>query len=432
MRCAPLSLRLRNNSFALLTVLALAVSACAARPASPTAHPFATPDQAAFSGQRAMETVQWLSETVGVRAAGSPNDRRAAEEMAARLREWGYDVQLQTFPVLRFQDNGATLKIEGTRAMSMSVLSIGNSISGKVRARVVDVGYGRTQDYSGHDVRGAVALIQRGEIFFSEKIANASGAGAAGVIVYNNTPGIIRGMTRTKSSIPAVALSSEDGRSLADLLRSQAITAELSADTSITDGTSQNVVATLRGAEEQAVVLGAHIDSVPDGPGANDDASGVATVMELARALASAAPPNRPSYTLRVVLFGAEEIGLIGSEYYMRSLARSDYDNMVAMLDFDMVGVGDQLHAGGTESLDKLAFDIAASQGVSLMPLPSNAVGASDYAVFLDATPALLFYRSEDQRYHTAKDQAEFLDQNNLRLMGRLALQLLGELKNLK
>lgn len=101
---------------------------------------------------------------------------------------------------------------------------------------------------------------------------------------------------------------------------------------------SQNVIATRQG-DDQVIVIGAHLDSVTDGTGAGDNASGVAAILAAAHALADVPV----QHTLVFIAFGAEEVGLYGSFEYVDSLG-GDIDNVIAMINVDSVGVGTDLN----------------------------------------------------------------------------------------
>ena len=131
-------------------------------------------------------------------------------------------------------------------------------------------------------------------------------------------------------------------------------------------------------------------------------------------------------YTIQVVLFGAEEIGLVGSRQYVGSLAPPERERIVAMLNFDMVGVGAQPMVGGSAELVDLATTAADQDGAHVGRLGGGALQRSDQAAFLDAgIPAIFFHRSDDPHYHTAGDRAEYVDADSLGSAGRLALALL-------
>src|SRR5205807_4235711 len=112
------------------------------------------------------------------------------------------------------------------------------------------------------------------------------------------------------SSVPAVTVSDATGQQLLGLLGTGPVSLRLVVDASIEQRSSTNVLAELPGSAPDAgvVVFGAHLDSVPAGPGANDDGSGAAVVLELAHELALRSPAERP-LTLRFAWWGAEELG---------------------------------------------------------------------------------------------------------------------------
>jgi aminopeptidase YwaD len=395
---------------------------------SPTAAPTSpvpTPGAAAaqpFSGQRALSDVQWLAETIGSRPAGSDAERLAADGLAERLRRLGYDVVLQPFTIQRFEDRGSVLRLAEQPNLDLDVQALLDSAAGTVGGLLVDVGLGRSQDLAGRDLSGAIALIERGELTFAAKARNVADAGAVGALIYNNEPGSFQGTLSDPATIPVVALTDADGRRLSELLRGGQLTAELTVDAEMVESTSNNVVARLPGVVAETIVLGAHYDSVSEGPGANDNASGTATVLELARVLQTAGLP----YTIEVVLFGAEEIGLVGSRHYVGSLGPPQRERIVAMLNFDMVGVGEQPMVGGSADLVDLAVAAADEDGVRVGRLGGGALQRSDQAAFLDVgIPAIFFHRNDDPRYHTADDRAEYVGAENLALAGRLALALL-------
>src|SRR5690606_15718188 len=98
-----------------------------------------------------------------------------------------------------------------------------------------------------------------------------------------------------------------------------------------------NVIAeTPAGDDTRVVVVGAHLDSVEEGPGINDNGSGSATNLEIAEQIAKLkiVPKNK----LRFVWFSAEEFGLLGSEHYVKSLNDQQRSRILAMLNFDMLG----------------------------------------------------------------------------------------------
>jgi Zn-dependent M28 family amino/carboxypeptidase len=182
---------------------------------------------------------------------------------------------------------------------------------------------------------GNIALIQRGTCTFGQKVANAEAAQAAAVIIFNqgNTPGRtaldFRPTLGFQASIPVVAVSFPNGEALAS-----ATQAHVKVD--FFTATSYNVIADLHGANDSNIVMaGAHLDSVPAGPGINDNGSGSAALLEVGQQLANHVPQN----TIRLAWWGAEELGLIGSTAWVtQQVAEGTLDDVALYLNFDMIG----------------------------------------------------------------------------------------------
>ena len=269
---------------------------------------------------------------------------------------------------------------------------------------------------------------QRGILPFGDKVSNAAKAGAAAAIIYNNEPGIFSGRLESASEIPAVSISQEDGQSLLDLLNAlspRPVTLRMSVQVDTVKGESQNVVARPPQGECRLVV-GGHYDSVPAGPGANDNGSGTATAIEIARVLAAEGKQTGVCFAL----FGAEEIGLVGSAYYVSRLSTQEKDALVGMLNFDMLAVGDSWPLGGSSQIVSVAADAAAKLGLAFSrnsAIPANA--GSDHASFINAgIPAIIFNCFCDRHYHTADDRFEFVKVERLSEAGALALAIIDKL----
>jgi aminopeptidase YwaD len=148
-------------------------------------------------------------------------------------------------------------------------------------------------------------------------------------------------------------------------------------------------------------------------------------VLELAEVLAGRDEP----FTLHFALFGAEELGLHGSRHYVDQMTDADRVNTRAMINMDMVGVGEAWRFGGTDDLVQRALGAASDIGERGLPLRGPQSGGSDHASFLAAgVPALFIYRVEDPNYHQAGDRAELVDPNALGEAGTIALSVLDSL----
>ncbi|NMB89660.1 MAG: M20/M25/M40 family metallo-hydrolase, partial [Chloroflexi bacterium] len=106
---------------------------------------------------------------------------------------------------------------------------------------------------------------------------------------------------------------------------------------------SQNIIAVKTGQSEKEIIVGAHYDSVDAGRGADDNASGIAVVLEVAERLVDVETP----YTIRFVAFGAEEVGLKGSTYYAGQMSQDEIRNTLFMVNLDSLAAGDNLYVYG-------------------------------------------------------------------------------------
>ncbi len=370
-----------------------------------------------------MEHVRKLAVEIGSRPAGSDAERRAAEYIEQQLSAAGYETSQQTFPIETYVQVSVSLRETAPDPREITAQALAGSVSGTAEGQLVHVGLGRPQDIPG-PITGKVALVQRGEITFSEKVANVAEAGAEGVVIYNNQPGGFGGQVRDTAGLPAATISKEDGEALVDQLEADQVQVALSVEGRTQGGESRNVVAEPPSGKCR-IVVGGHYDSVPDGPGANDNASGTAVSIEIARALAADGVFDDVCF----VLFGAEEIGLVGSNYYVAGLSGADRSALLGMLNFDMLAVGDAWPLVGDTALVNLAGEEAEAIGMSYQidSLPPG-VG-SDHAPFQVAgIPVIMFNCFCDPNYHTAQDRADFVRPERLQLAGDLGLGLVERL----
>ncbi len=192
-------------------------------------------------------------------------------------------------------------------------------------------------------VDGAVALVQRGFCPFVQKWELAQEAGAVAVIIFNegNAPNRQNALfidnQLAEATAPAVIASFAVGQELYTAYQDgQNPTVDLQTFGTFTDRFFNQVVAeTPKGDPDNVVVVGAHLDSVPEGPGINDDGSGTALLLTMAQRLARPGHPLKQQ--IRFGWWGAEEEGLIGSSYYADNLSDDEVSKIDVMLDYDML-----------------------------------------------------------------------------------------------
>ncbi|MEK8144157.1 M20/M25/M40 family metallo-hydrolase [Streptomyces sp. M10(2022)] len=193
-------------------------------------------------------------------------------------------------------------------------------------------------DYASQTFTGKIALIKRGGCSFAEKQAAASVAGAAGAVIYNNTEGVLSGTLGDVESgkLPTGGLTRAEGEKLvADLAKGE-VTVSVEIRELQEERTTRNVVAQTQGGNAaKTVMLGAHLDSVTEGPGINDNASGSAGLLEVALELAKS--QRTPANKVRFAWWSAEEDGLLGSEAYVSKLSEDRRKQVALYLNFDMI-----------------------------------------------------------------------------------------------
>jgi Zn-dependent M28 family amino/carboxypeptidase len=200
----------------------------------------------------------------------------------------------------------------------------------------------------------------------------------------------------------------------------------------------KNVVGIVPGRDlalrDETVVVGAHYDHlgrVGDEvyPGADDNASGTAVVTALARGFAAAGGAPR---TLVFALFGAEELGLIGSGHYVKQPSRP-LDRTVAMVNLDMVGRlrDGRLTVGGVDSaagFNEIVGGAATAESLNVTPRPSP-FGPSDHARFYRAgVPVLFFHTGSHADYHRPSDTADKIDTAGMARVAAMAVRVVERL----
>ena len=179
-----------------------------------------------------------------------------------------------------------------------------------------------------------MVLLERGSCPFAKKEDAAAQRGAVAMIVIDNVDEEQMGGTlgaATEVKIPAVGVTKSAGMQL----RAQPGPTTIKLNASSRSFKARNVIAqTKTGSPTDVVMVGAHLDSVPEGPGINDDGSGVAAVLETAVQLGNSPQVHN---AVRFGFWGAEELGLIGSRNYVESLNLDDLKNIALYLNFDML-----------------------------------------------------------------------------------------------
>ena len=435
------------------------------------------------SAQQLAETVNALTTPdMEGRRSGTAGGDRAARQIAdwlaaAGLRPVGeHGSFLDTFALAVSPRLGpaSSLELSGPAPRKLESrrdwMPHGGSLVGEVAGDVVFVGYGTHlpdrgyDDYAGVDVRGKIALALDGvpphlagaRVSRLDKLIAAKRRDAVAVLLVGaELPSPTKTAVRVSLVSGALTREAADlvlaaaGRTTADAAKALSAAqapvsfatgarARIRVDLLSDEVRGANVVGVLPGTDPalagEAVVIGAHYDHLGrvDGvvyPGADDNASGTAVVLGLARAFAAVGGTGR---TLVVALFGAEELGLIGSGHYV---GRPPVPLMrtVAMVNFDMVGRlrDGRLGVGGGDSgsgLRALVSEAAKQEGVTA-DVQGSPHGPSDHSRFYEAgVPVLFFHTGIHDDYHRPTDTADKIDADGMARVAALAARVIERL----
>ena len=342
----------------------------------------------------------------GTRAAGTEGYADSVDYVAGLLRRAGYQVTLDqfeftfTFPAVLRQ----LTPITATYPTGSFTNSGFGDVTAAVTAVDIQLGLGNTStsgceaaDFAGFPA-GNIALIQRGTCPFAQKALNAEAAGAAAVIIFNQgdttaRQGLIVGtLAPAVLTIPVVGASYDQGVALSQ----PGTTAQVKVVEPETR-TDVNVIAELPGTNTGNVVMaGAHLDSVQEGPGINDNGSGSAALLETALMIAKLKPQN----TLRFGWWGAEEEGLIGSTAYVEGLSQAERDRIALYLNYDMVGSPNYIFM--VYDADQSSFPPPAG-----VPIPDGSIAIED---LFESYYTLIGEPYDDAQFSGRSDYQAFIE----------------------
>jgi len=374
-----------------------------------------------ISSDKIYDTIKKFSATDNSRITGFEGEKSSAEYITKHFKDLGFTVEEQSLFIKAYKCTGTEVNITApeSKKISSHYLSFSKETpKDGITADIVFGGMGTDSELENAKVRGKLVLMQRGGDYFGVKTERAFTKGALGAIFYDqNLEQLIAATLVQPSNIPAVAIIKSEAESIVGILNSgKSVKVTLKVDSECKDSTSKNIIATMKSKKQsngKNIVIGAHYDGV-DTPAANDNASGIATVMEAARVLSK----QKLDCDVKFIAFGAEEIGCVGSDKYVTSLTSKEKNNIIAMINLDMVGVGDTLTV---HTAKKDAKSLPADLAVSCMNKfkyknirieQEN----SDHVAFEDAgIPVAYFeYNPSHQDAHTDNDTIEKIQKDNL------------------
>lgn len=307
-----------------------------------------------YTSTEVMDNLTILCDEFGSRFGGTPGEKLAADFMLAKFTEYGLsNARLEPIEYIGWRRGAVKLEVIEPIQHEIPCITLPHSPPCELEALLVDLGPGMPADYArlAADIPGKMVMATsearpKGSdrwVHRMEKHGRAVIGGAAGFIFVNHYPGYgpaTGGIGQDGASlIPGISIAKEDGAFLQRLLkRYEQVKIRLSSTDKIEPMVSWNVVAELPGKErpEELIILGSHYDGHDISQGATDPASGTVAVLEAARVLAHYAA-DQLRCTVRFILWGVEEIGLIGSTQYVAQHAE-ELANARFYLNMDMAG----------------------------------------------------------------------------------------------
>jgi aminopeptidase YwaD len=428
------------------------------------------PDSLAIERMRA--DVKYLaSEELEGREAGTPGERLAAEFIAAEFERIGLEpkgnggsyLQSFTFQAPPVAGPQSSLQIGRSHLKARDdFFPISISASGTARGKIMKVEHGihapdlGHDDYKDIDVKGYIVAMNIGSpdgvhphskfLAYHDpavRVAKAVEMGALGVVLYNEdataeAPGPELRAKVKPSSVPVVFLNKEEHHMLLVDNNPCVITADIKRE----ERTAYNVVGLLDHGVGRSTVVGAHYDHLGWGDegsrhrgepaihhGADDNASGTAVLMQLARDL-KAREGTRSSDHL-FIAFSGEEKGLYGSNYWTKN-STYPLDSINYMLNLDMVGMLDSLGSIGINGVGTSpswsVVDSVVAGGLTIKTTLGG-IGSSDHTSFyLQGIPAIHFFTGTHEHYHKPSDTWEKLNYEGMLRVTRFIQELMARL----
>ena len=368
----------------------------------------------------ALSVARHLTEQIGPRTAGTDAELRAAQWLADSFRQLGYETEIIPFTssvrlpwLIRFNAADADRPISALAAQGAPA----HVASGPL---VLLDAIGTPEEIATVDAQDAILVLNRGQLSFARKALNASAAGAIGLIIVNYDDAAVLPIVDQPVDIPVALIARSDRAALQRLAGRTASLGPYAGESA--DGRNQiesaNVLARWPGGSCR-IFVGAHYDSVPIAPGANDNASGTAAVLALARAYAG----TRAAQSTCFAAFGAEELGILGSEALVRQIKQQGrLPDIAAMINLDAIAGGDRpIIIIGDDRLARSAEALAQQLQIDAQLGALGANIGSDHSRFQDEGIPILGFFLPNAAIHVPSDTYANLDSAIMSDVARLA-----------
>ncbi|MEH7525488.1 M28 family metallopeptidase [Bacillus sp. JJ1503] len=375
------------------------------------------------------ETIRVLSEEVGQRFAGTEGEWKGTDYIYQRLNEIGVEAEKQVYPFIGWEPKGSPdleilypiSKVLKTAYLLFSGSTPSTGISGKLTY---------------HGIKGLIPGVYDMPCY---NVLGVEGEILAQIVVNSGGDPIALLNPRSKFPIPAVVMSFEDHLHVQELLNEgHEIEVFVKVEGNIKECKSANIIShpykSQSTINRKRVIVCAHSDTTLNTPGAYDNGSGIAGIIEIARRLRS---ENYDfPFDVDVIAFSNEEVGFIGADYYVNDLKeRGRLDEVAAVINLDQISAGDKIWSWvGPEDFRQKVKDSFRESGAYErsdfeVDVDTPKAGADEWMFHLEGIPTalLMFWRLPD--YHRPTDTIEKIEYDKVELIIETVFNLLKRIE---
>lgn len=292
-----------------------------------------------WTSDESWRNLAYLCDDIGHRFAGSASEHAGAEFLLEKMREYGLEnTRLEEFPMASWERGECSLKLTAPVERDFSAIAMPYCPSADLEAEVIDVGEGELVDFErlGDQIRGKIVLTDAETNKPGERKSHridkfnwAVEFGAVACVFMNQNPGLLHitgsipGQKQSRNTvedseaaIPGIGISYEAGKAIRRLAERGTPRLHIRTTNRTFMSKSYNVIGEIVGTEhpDEIILMGGHYDGHDVAQGAGDDGAGTITGLEAGRALAGL--KGQLKRTIRVICFGAEEVGLLGAWHH--------------------------------------------------------------------------------------------------------------------
>ncbi len=384
-----------------------------------------------YFANRGYYVLQRICDEAGGRLAGSVQNEKALQILIEEGKKDNLEIKFEEFNLPGWERHSDSVILINPYKKQLRSVALGfNNKSDKIEAQVVFANYGYEEDYTGINANDKVVLVtqdrpkNREELLRYEAIEIASQKGAKAILFMNDKQGglVLAGVGNFQGNpnpIPAFSVTYEDGQIIKRLLsRGIPVTIQIKSNSYCKPATSKNAILTIPGKSSKKIVVGGHFDSWDISQGAVDNGVGIAVLYEIARNLSRF---KDYYYTIEIVWFNGEELGLWGSKRYVER----HKDEVALMINLDMPGDPTGFNTMGFYILDSIANYIVTSlDGFDLKDkVVSRPWTNSDHMHFMfEGIPSItLLGWMEETMYRHYHDFGDTFDKVNKRYISNSA-----------